>query len=134
MSQENVEIARRAFEAAVRKPKPDFATLSELFHPDHKLVYPDVFTQDDEDAGSASDFLSTIQEAWGSWEGRLDRVSELDEERVLLVTTISVRGKRSGVPVEQRIAAVMTFKDRAVARTETYRSAEEALEAAGLAE
>jgi len=37
MSQENVEIVRRAFEAATRKPAPDLETLSELAHPDHEM-------------------------------------------------------------------------------------------------
>jgi hypothetical protein len=36
MSQENVEIMRRALETAVREPEPDFVNV--LFHPDHELV------------------------------------------------------------------------------------------------
>ena len=35
MSLENVEIVRRAMEAANRRPKPDFATVNDLYHPDH---------------------------------------------------------------------------------------------------
>jgi hypothetical protein len=38
MSQENVEIMRRALETAVREPEPDFAAVNVLFHPDHELV------------------------------------------------------------------------------------------------
>jgi len=38
MSQENVEIVRRGIEAASRRPKPDFATIDDLFHPDHEFV------------------------------------------------------------------------------------------------
>ena len=38
MSQENVEIVRRAFEAICRKPKPDFETMNALYHPDHAFV------------------------------------------------------------------------------------------------
>jgi hypothetical protein len=38
VSQENVEIVRRAVAAALRRPKPDFATMNELYHPDHELV------------------------------------------------------------------------------------------------
>jgi hypothetical protein len=37
MSQENVEIARRACEAAWRRPQPDFDTLNALAHPDHEM-------------------------------------------------------------------------------------------------
>jgi len=38
MSQANVEIVRRAYEAVIRKPKPDFATINDLYHPDHELI------------------------------------------------------------------------------------------------
>ena len=38
MSQENVEIVRRAFEAAIRRPRPDFDTVNALFHPEHEYV------------------------------------------------------------------------------------------------
>jgi ketosteroid isomerase-like protein len=38
MSQDNVEIVRRAFEAASRKPEPDLETLSELAHPDAEMT------------------------------------------------------------------------------------------------
>jgi ketosteroid isomerase-like protein len=40
MPRENVEVVRRALEAAVRKPKPDFATVNALYDPDHELVTP----------------------------------------------------------------------------------------------
>lgn len=38
MSEEEVGIVRRAFEAVVRKAKPDFATVNAIFDPDHELV------------------------------------------------------------------------------------------------
>jgi hypothetical protein len=36
MSQANVEIVRRGIEAVNRKPKPDWATINEAYHPDHE--------------------------------------------------------------------------------------------------
>ena len=50
MSQENVEIVRRAFQAAFRKPKPDVDTLNALYHSDHE-------------------FVSLIQRIEGGWPG-----------------------------------------------------------------
>ena len=38
MAQENVEIVRRAFEAATRRPEPDLDTLTELTHPDAEMT------------------------------------------------------------------------------------------------
>jgi hypothetical protein len=34
MSRENVELVTRAMRAATARPKPDFATMNALFHPD----------------------------------------------------------------------------------------------------
>ncbi len=79
MSQENVEIARRAYEAANHRPKPDFATVN-------------------------------------------------------AVIAVRARGKHSGAPAEQRLGIVMTLRDGKVARSETYPSRAEALEAVGLRE
>jgi hypothetical protein len=33
-----VELVTRAIRAATARPKPDFATMNALFHPDHVLV------------------------------------------------------------------------------------------------
>jgi hypothetical protein len=38
MSEENVEIARAAIEATLRRPKPDYDTMNVLFHPDHQYL------------------------------------------------------------------------------------------------
>jgi hypothetical protein len=37
MSEENVEIVRRATEAALRRP-PDWNTVNALYHPRHELI------------------------------------------------------------------------------------------------
>ena len=135
MSQENVEIARRAFEAAGRQPKPDFDTVNALFHPDHELVSLVSFRRGElQGAEGFRDFLTSMDEAYGSWEMEIEEARALDEERVLLVMRVRAEGKRSGVPVEQQIAIVMTIREGRVVRSETYPSAAEALEAAGLSE
>jgi hypothetical protein len=38
MSQENLDIVTRALRAALARPDPDFATVNELYAPDHVLV------------------------------------------------------------------------------------------------
>jgi ketosteroid isomerase-like protein len=131
MSQENVEIARRAWTAASRRPKPDFATINALFHPDHELISLVRFRQTSpRGARGFREWLTDIDEAYGSsWEMRLDEARALDERRVLLASVTGLQGKRSGVPVEQRMGVVMTPRDGKVVCTETYRSVEEALEA-----
>ena len=38
MSEENAELVRRGTEAALRRPEPDWATINELYHPNHEFV------------------------------------------------------------------------------------------------
>jgi ketosteroid isomerase-like protein len=136
MSPENVEIVRRAIEAAIRKPKPDFDTINDLYDADHELIslvssldgetyrggrgYRDYLLNDDE----------TVQS-----ESRLEQVTEIDADRVLVITPARFRGKASGVPLpEQRLAAIVTVRGGKIIRTQVYPSPEEALKAAGLSE
>jgi ketosteroid isomerase-like protein len=69
---------------------------------------------------------------WASWEPTITEARAVDEERVLLVCSFALEGKRSGAPVEQQLGIVMTVRDGMVVRTESYRSREEALEAVGM--
>ncbi len=136
MSQENVEIVRRAYEAAVRRPTPDFATVNALFHTDHELVT----TASQFEGGSARgaqgfrEWLESFGEAWESWDISVEEGRSIGDERVLVVVVFKVVGRHSGVPVEQRVALVVTVRDGKVTRTDSYTSPQDALEAVGLAE
>ena len=136
MSRENVDIARRAHDAAARRPKPDFATVNALYHPDHEFLSLVTFRQSAlTGARGFREFLANIDEAYeSSWESRIEEASALDEERVLLVVVFRLRGKRSGVPVDQQMGIVVTVRDGKVVRTETYPSREEALQSVGISE
>jgi hypothetical protein len=113
MSEVNVEIVRRGIEAAIRRPEPDFATINDLYHPDHVLSYRDWL-------------LSTRDSI--EWEQRLDQVTEIDKDRVLAITPGSIRGKSSGIALkEERWASVVTVRGGRIIRTEVYSSPEEAL-------
>jgi ketosteroid isomerase-like protein len=134
MASSNVEIVRRAFEAAARRPRPAFATVNALFHSDHELFSATGRLEGAEPLRGADgfrEFMATSGETF-SWEGRVERVSAIDDERVLLMWRVTMRGSQSGAPTEQRMAAIMTVRDAKVARTEDYSSVEQALEAAGL--
>src|ERR687897_808797 len=109
MSQENVEIARRACEAAWRRPKPDFDTLNALAHPDHEM-----FSED--------------------WEASVTETRPVDDERVLVTGWMKARGVRGGVPVEQEFWVVMRVHDGRVIRSAVHTDREQTLEAAGLRE
>ena len=136
MSRENVEIVRRALEAAVRKPKPDFATVNSLYDPDHELVTPISRLEGDTLRGAAGfrTWLTEIGEDWASWEARIDQLTEIDQNRVLVVWWFIASTRRSGVPIEQQNAFVVTVRNGKVVRSDNYSSPEEALEAVGLRE
>ena len=136
MSEENVEIVRRGMEAATRRPKPDFATVNDLYHPDHEFISRQDALEGGVHRGARGyrDWRLNVEETV-PWEGSVDSVTEIDADRVLTITRTSFRGKSSGVQLpEEREASIVTVRGGKVIRTENYRSPEEALEIAGLVE
>ena len=135
MSRENVEIVRRAAEAAAHKPKPDVATLNALFHTDHEFLSVTSRLEGHSYHGGRGfeSFLTDIAETWESWESAIEEVIDGDEERVVVIAFFK-GWMREGPPIRQRVGWVMTVRDGKVARTEGYSSREEALEAVGLRE
>ena len=136
MSQDNVEIVRRAMGAASRRPKPDFATTNDLYHPDHEFISRQGALEGGVHRGARGyrEWRLSVEETV-PFEARLESVTEIDEDRVLAITRTSSRGKSSGVPLpEERMASIVTVRGGKVIRTENYRSPEEALEIAGLVE
>ena len=125
---EIVEIARRAYEAGTRQPKPDFATVNALYHPDHELVTPLSRLEGASYSGKAGfgEWLGSRPEDWDSMTFRLDDARAIDRERVLLATTFAGRGRRGGVDIEQRQGLIVTVRDGRVVRTEAYNSVDEA--------
>jgi ketosteroid isomerase-like protein len=128
----NVEIVRRAMEAAYRRPKPDFETVNALFHPDHEFVSILVGLDGRALRGATGfrEFLTTLAETWESYDWTFEEVSEIDEDRVLVVSTGRYRTRRGSVPMRAQFARVVTVRDGLLVRTEVYSSPEEALNAA----
>jgi ketosteroid isomerase-like protein len=135
VSQENVEIVRRGIEAAFRRPKPDVAVLNEVYHPDHEfLSLIDALEGGSHRGGRGyRDWLLNNEETVQA-ESRLEQVTEIDDDRVLAITPTRFQGKSSGVPLEQRLASIVTVRNGKIIRSEAYSSPEEALKAAGLGE
>jgi ketosteroid isomerase-like protein len=136
VSQENVEIVRRAHEAGNSKPKPDFATLNALFHPDHEFVARITAVEGQSFSGAQGfrEFGARQDEAWESWEATIEGLTEIDDDRVLVVLVFKARSRIGGVPMEDRFAYVSTLRSGKIIRTETYSSPEQALETIELSE
>jgi ketosteroid isomerase-like protein len=133
MSPQNLELVRRAFEAMTRSPKPDFATVNALYHPEHEFVsIPSRLNgASQRGARGAREWLTALGETWQSYEWDLEEVSELDDYRVLLVAVMKARTRHAGLPLEQRLWCVVTVREGKLTRTETHLSRQEALNAVG---
>jgi ketosteroid isomerase-like protein len=124
-------------ETAIRRPKPDFATMNALYHPDHEFISRQEVLEGGSRRGARGyrDWLQNTEEILSTWESRLEKVTEIDDDRVLAIMPTRIRGKSSGAMTdEQRIGCIVTVRDGKVIRTEAYSSPEEAIEAAGLRE
>jgi ketosteroid isomerase-like protein len=135
VSQDNVELARRALVAVLRRPKPDFATVNALYHPEHEQITFASRVEGESGSRGARGFrewLDNFSEAFESWEASVGEVRDIGDDRVLVAGVFTALGKRGGVPVEQHFAALVTVHDGKVTRTETFSSPEEALKAVGL--
>ena len=133
MAQDNIgEIARRAYEAGTRRPRPDFETVNALYHPDHELVTPLSRLEGTSYRGAEGfrEWLGSRPEDWEELTFRVDDVRVIDEERVLLAVTFVGRGRRGGVEVEQEQGMIVTVRDGRVVRTDAYTSVDEALASA----
>ena len=136
MSQENVEVVRRLYEAVERG---DSATVFALYHPDvecdasrsplPRLIGGEGFRGHD----GLRRFFRERAEAWENIHDKCEQLIDAGTD-VLAVVTVSGRGRTSGIDVETTMTGVWTVRDRQIVRMVWFGSHDEALEAAGLSE
>jgi uncharacterized protein len=128
MSQENVEIVRRMFEAYVAGDLD-----KALADADPEIVWNPA----EETPGQGHDAVRESLRRWETdWED-LRTVAEefLDAgERVVVTVHFAGRGRGSGIDVDVRVYEVWTIQDGKVVRMDELTERAEALEAAGLRE
>ena len=133
MSRRNLELVTTAFRAAVARPKPDFATMNELFAEDHVLV-PSFAALGQEAFVGKDWYAQFVPESpdepltWG--EAELEGVLDVAGDKVLAVFSSRFRGATSGVEMEYRVWAVAHIREGKICRSEFYSEADKALEAA----
>jgi ketosteroid isomerase-like protein len=132
----NVELVRRATEATVRRPEPDFAVANELYDRNHVFVgqLSTVEGTTFQGARGFREWLTNMSQAWESWESQIRQVTEIDDDRVLVVSGLRLRSRRGGVALTREVGSVVTVRDGKIVRTEAYPSVPQALEAAALRE
>jgi ketosteroid isomerase-like protein len=135
MSQENVEIVRRLFDAVVRR---DNATVLSLYDPDvewdgSRHRWSEIL--DGEARWRGHDGLRRwAREYYANWESLEDSIEELIDagDDVVTIVTTRGRGRASGVAVEWlHHAAVWTVQNGRIVRVVWFPTREEALESVG---
>ena len=133
MSQENVEIVKRAAEALANG---DLDAATDSFD-------PDIEWEETAGLGPDADVYQGIEEVraaveswlgmWSEYEIEARRYVDVDDDVVALFTERG-RGRDSGVVVERELGEVLTVRGGKIVRSRLFGSWQEALEAAGLSE
>ena len=152
MSQENVELVRRYFEAVERLsaaywqgPRsladslragevwPEFADVMRCFHPniEWKSALIGITARGHEGIAHGVDqFLDAAQD----YRVNASEVTDLGDSQVLAVLRLAMKGKASEIDVNATIFSIVTVEDGLIIRMDEYLERAEALEAAGLSE
>jgi len=134
MSQENVELVRRYYQAFAQG---GFDQLMEYWSDDldHRAARdgvddPGPIRGKDAMRKHIGDWIDTFDDFW------FEAVELFDagEETVVAVERFGGRAKRSGVETDQTGGVVFTIRERKIIRCREYGTRAEALEAAGLSE
>ena len=135
MSQENVEVVRRLYDE--HWARGDFSATG-FFDPE--VVYSRIGT---ETPGMEGEWQGLEGMAAGTREYfrafsdlhiEAERIIDLGDDRVLVLTRQTARGKLSGAPFEHELADLLTLEDGKIVGLAAYWRRAEALEAVGLSE
>ena len=132
MTQENVELVRRGFNAAMEEDWPTALDTLDPLAQIHDFDIPDAGTYHGHDGFLA--WLKTWGEGWESWRVENVEFRAAGEEQVIALFHMIATGSGSGVEVERKDAIVYRLIDRQIVRMEYFNDQQQALEAAGLPE
>jgi uncharacterized protein len=133
MSEENVEIMRKGFEA-LRRGGVD--ALVDFIHPEFEAesppelsVEPQTYRGPEGIRAWFAGFDDAVEDV------RLEPEEFIDAgERVVVPVRLAVKGRESGIEAEQRLVQVWTLRDGRAIRIEAYADKSSALAAVGLSE
>ena len=134
MSQENVELVRRGFDAFNRRDRSAWLALA---HPDLEWLPPADWPENAMVCGSEAvwDFAVKSNEPWEKgFSYELIELIDCENDVVAAHVGRRVRGKASGIEAEFEYWAVLTFSNGKLLRSELFTDRAQALEAAGLEE
>jgi ketosteroid isomerase-like protein len=129
---ENVEVARRGYEAFNRG---DIDGALESMHPEiewQTYIVPGPGGGTYHGRDGVRQLWSDARGIFGEFRNEPERFIEVPPDRVVAFVRICGVGRESGVPVEARIAHVLTIKDGLAFRVQSFEDREEALQHVGL--
>jgi ketosteroid isomerase-like protein len=132
MSERNVEIVQLAFEAIRRR---DLDALLELYDADIEfLPLTGTHVESGGYAGHAGvlDYFDEVAQVWEEMRPYAHTTHPVGDH-VVVTGGCAVRGINSGVASDDRMAWVITLRDGKIVRHRGFHTAEEALDAVGLA-
>jgi ketosteroid isomerase-like protein len=124
MSEENVELVRRIYEAWEREE-----SARDFIAEDIEYVNPSYAVEPGTRRGRKS--FRVIRETYGDFQIRVERYVDAGDE-VVVLAQYTGSGQGSGVPVSGEHGYVWTVRDGQAVRFQWFRSHREALEAAGV--
>jgi ketosteroid isomerase-like protein len=133
MSQENVEIVRRGFEAF---NSGDMERILAFTHPAFETeVSPELSAEPDVYRGhdGIRRYFESFQDAMDEIRFEPERIWDVADS-VVAIVRLTAKGRLSEIAVEQRIAQVWTIRDGKALGVRTYPSLSQALASVGLEE
>jgi ketosteroid isomerase-like protein len=127
MSQQNVEVVRRIYEAWGREE-----SARHLIAADVEYVNPSYAVEPGTRRGRRS--FSVVRGTYEDFELRVERYIDAGDDQVVVLAHYKGSGRSSGVPVEGEHGYVWTIRDGLAVRFQWFQSHREALEAAAVPE
>jgi uncharacterized protein len=134
MSQENVEVVRRGFEAFA---DGGLDAMAEFWDPDINWRAAEGAIDDVGEMHGRVAVRRYVQDWLDTFDDSsvvVEELRDVGDDRVLAIQRAKARAKLSGVEIDLRYAVVYTLRAGRVVRAREYLSVDEALEAVGLRE
>jgi ketosteroid isomerase-like protein len=131
MSEENVELVRRWIDACNDGRLEDAVTLvARDFEMTEAQALPGAHSLRGHEA--LRSYFAGWARQWSEWDWKIEEITDVPPDRVLLDARLALRGLRSTAWVERRWAYVFTIRDGLLAGQDGFDDRAKALEAMGL--